>query len=117
MTEAQARARIEDETAWNSAPALSVEEVDRLLEAARVTDEDGLEPGEVGYTDTWNEAGVYRAVAMGFRWKAAKVSGSVDLKAGDVSLARSQAATALSRRAASAAGIRSIGIRTVLGEA
>lgn len=112
MIEAEARARIEDETAWNQAPALTTAEVDRLLAAARVTDAAGLEPDAVGYVDTWDEASVYRSVAMGFRWKAAKVSGKVDLKAGDVSLARSQAATMLARRAASAGGIGSLTITT-----
>lgn len=115
MTAAEARALIEDETQWTVAPTLSVSEVDRLLERARVTDDSGLEPGETGYVDTYSQSGVNAAIAMGFRMKAAKVAGKVDLKAGDVSLARSQAFTALSRRAASAGGIGSLTTTTAEG--
>lgn len=44
MNEAEARAWIEDETQWQAAPALSVEEVDRLVARARVTDASGNAP-------------------------------------------------------------------------
>lgn len=117
MTEAEARARIEDETAWDSAPALTVAEVDRLLERAQVTDENGLEPEEVGYVPTYTTQSVYAVVAMGFRMKAAKVAGQYDLKAEDVDLKRSQQYTALSRSARSAGGVGSITLTTALSEA
>lgn len=116
MTAAEARALIEDETQWNVAPTLSAAEVDRLQERARVTDAAGLDPGDTGYVDTYSQSGVNRAIAMGFRMKQAKVAGQYDLKAGDVSLDRSQAAVALARRAASAGGIGSIDILTVPAE-
>ncbi len=117
MTEAEARARIEDETAWNTAPALSVVEVDRLLAAARVTDTAGKKPGEVGYVNTYTLVSAYASVAMGLRWKSSKVAGQYDLSAGDVDLKRSQAYTNLARRASAAGGIGTITLTTALAEA
>lgn len=117
MTEAEARALIEDETAWSSAPALSIAEVDRLLERARITDEAGLEPDEIGYVPTYDQSSVNAAIAMGFRMKAAKVSGQYDLRAGDVDMKRSQSAAILGRRAMSAGGIGTITMSTVLSDA
>lgn len=113
MTEAEARALIEDETAWNSAPALSVVEVDRLLERARVTDALGLEPEDVGYVPTYTTSSVNSAIAQGFRMKAAKVAGQFDVRAGEVEAKRSQQNMMLARRAASAGGIGSITITTM----
>src|SRR4051812_18591373 len=99
MTEAEARARIEDLVQWQAAPALTSAEVDRLLSRARVTDENGVEVDAVGYVETWTTASVNAAVAEGFEMKAAKVAGQYDLKAGDVDLKRSQQLDALRRQA------------------
>jgi hypothetical protein len=117
MTEAEARARIEDETQWATAPALSVAEVDRLLARARVTDENGVEPDDDGYIATYTLPSVAYAVAMGFRMKAAKVAGQYDLRAGDVDLKRSQQVAQLSRRASALGGIGTITLTTALSEA
>jgi hypothetical protein len=108
MTEAEARARIEDETQWQAAPALTSAEVDRLLARARVTDENGIEPDGVDYEATFTTASVNASIAMGFRMKAAKVAGQFDVKAGDVEAKRSQQATMLAARGASVGGIGSL---------
>lgn len=105
MTEAEARARIEDETQWQAAPALTSDEVDRLVLRARVTDAYGVEPDGSGYVTTYTTASVNSVVAMGFRMKAAKVSGQFDVKAGDVEAKRSQQSAMLSRRAGAVGGL------------
>ena len=117
MTGAEARARIEDETAWNSAPALTTAEVDRLLSRARATDANGVEPGGSGYVATYTTSSVNAAIAMGFRMKAAKVAGQFDVKAGDVEAKRSQQAAILGRRASAAGGIGCITLTTAVAEA
>lgn len=76
MTAAEARARIEDDTQWQSAPALSAAEVDRLLARAEAG---GL-----------SEDAVARAVAAGWRMKAGKAQ--YDVKAGTTEAKRSQMA-------------------------
>lgn len=121
MTESEARALIEDETQWQASPALSVEEVDRLLARARVADADGIEPGEDGYVDTWTAASVDASIAAGWRMKLAKVAGAYDVKAGDVEAKRSQAATSLAARASaygrgSGGGIGTIVLTTAMAE-
>ena len=100
MTEAEARARIEDMTQWQADPPLTSAEIDRLLARARVTDEFGVLVDATGYVDTWTVASIAAAVAAGFQIKAAKVAGaSFDVKAGDVEAKRSQRHAALLRQA------------------
>lgn len=57
--------------AWNIAPALTVPEVDDLLDQARRADSYGLAPGDSGWTPTWHFAS---AAAAGWRLKAGKVT-------------------------------------------
>lgn len=90
MDAVEARARIEDETQWAAAPALSVGEVDRLLARSRVADSQGREPGSSGYVATHSDSSVRASIAAGWRMKAAKASGLFDVKAGDVEAKRSQ---------------------------
>lgn len=120
MTTAEARALIEDETQWASAPALSVAEVDRLLARALITDENGYEPDDVGYTATYSLASVNAAIAMGWRMKAGKVAGAYDVKAGDAEAKLSQQVGALSGRARgyrAMGGVGSITLTTAIAEA
>lgn len=123
MTEAEARARIEDLTQWQAAPALSEAEVDRLLARALTTDDAGYEPGDDGYTDTYTHASVNAAIGMGWEMKAAKVAGQYDVKAGDVEAKRSQQIAALTGRARAfnvrggVGGIGTITLTTAIAEA
>lgn len=71
MTEAEARARLESMVAWSVAPALTVAEVNDLLNQARRADADGLAPSDTGWTPTWHLAS---AAAAGWRIKAGKVA-------------------------------------------
>jgi CRISPR/Cas system-associated protein Csm6 len=111
MTEAEARALLEDGTQWQSDPALTVAEVDRLLARARVTDINFVEPDGVGYIDTWTVGAINAQVAEGWRMKAGRIAGSAfDVKAGDVEAKRSQRHAALLRQAG---GGGSIGVITL----
>ncbi len=89
MTTAEARARIEDDTQWQATPALVTAEVDRLLGRAKVMDAMGLVPGVAGYVETYTEASVNGAVALGWRWKQGKVAADFDVS-GDVGAKLSQ---------------------------
>ncbi len=83
MTPAEARAWLEDETQWQSAPSLAAVEVDRLLERARVADTAGVAPGGEGYAETFSGATLHQAAAQGWRMKAGKVAAAYDAGAGD----------------------------------
>lgn len=101
MTAAEARAWIEDETQWQSAPVLTAAEVDRLLFRARVPDVAGVLPGGVGYVDTYATPSLHRAAAAGWRMKGAKVVAEYDAGAGDgVYAKRSRVAEMCDERAA-----------------
>lgn len=89
MTTAESRARIEDDTQWTAAPALSTAEVDRLLGRSQVMDLYGYVPGAISYTATYTKASVNGAVALGWRWKQGKVAADFDVS-GDVGAKLSQ---------------------------
>ena len=103
ITPTEARQTIEDETQWRASPALSVDEIDRLLASAQTVDTEGALPGDAGYVETYTSSSLWSAIATGWRWKQGKVAGLVDLTAGDVSLRRSQAFEQLARHAAEVA--------------
>lgn len=90
MNASEARARIEDETQWAAAPALTSAEVDRLLARSQVADAEGREPGSAGYVATHSLSSVRASIAAGWRMKAGKAAGLFDAKAGDVEAKRSQ---------------------------
>ena len=90
MNAGEARARIEDETQWQAAPALSAGEIDRLLARSQVADAEGREPGSAGYVATHSLSSVRASIAAGWRMKAGKAAGLFDAKAGDVEAKRSQ---------------------------
>lgn len=112
MTEAEARARIEDATQWQASPALTAEEVDRLVARARVADADDVAPGDDGYIATFTEASLNAAIRDGFLMKAAKVAGQEDVSAGGASARRSQKADALRRQGQGYAGIGAVTLTT-----
>jgi hypothetical protein len=82
VSEAEARARIEEDTQYLKAPALTAAEVTRLVLRARVADAAGLDPDGSGYVATWDAAGVRRAVGLGWFWKAGKVAGEYEVALG-----------------------------------
>lgn len=71
MDEAHARAKLEDLTAASTFPALSTEQIDRLLEEAKRTDADDRYPDDVDWDPTWD---LNRSIAEGWRIKAGLVS-------------------------------------------
>lgn len=122
MTTAEARARIEDDTQWQIAPALTAQEVDRLVARAQVADAAGLVPGATGYVGTYTAASVLLATATGWDWKAAKAV-KFDVKAGSTEAKRSQVYEMCLRQAARfraaadgwSSGIGSVRVVTALG--
>ena len=82
MTEAEATARIQEDTQYLSAPTLSTAEITRLVLRARVADTALLLPGATGYVPTWDDAGVRGAVSLGWTWKAAKRAGEFEVSVG-----------------------------------
>ena len=58
-------------TAWDTEPALTVTEVESLLNAASMTDADGLPPTDGEWTPTYN---LNKAAATGWLIKAARAS-------------------------------------------
>ncbi len=103
FTAVTARQRIEDDTQWQAAPALTTAEVDRLLLRARSVDVNGVLPDATGYVTTYSEWSVRAATAAGWLMKAGKVQ--PDVKAGDVGLERSQQFDFCRRQAAYFGGI------------
>lgn len=108
MDAATARARIEDETQWQAAPALTAPEVDRLLTRAAVVQMDD--------TIDYPASSVRAAIAAGWRMKAGKAAGQFDVKAGDVAADRSQIVAMCLRMAARYASVGTLTAGTALGE-
>ena len=82
MLEAEARARIQEDTQYLSAPTLSAAEIERLVLRARVADAALLLPGATGYVPTWDDASVRAEIARGWTWKAAKRAGEFEVSLG-----------------------------------
>jgi hypothetical protein len=87
MNATQARARLERMLQWQSAPALSADEVTDLLDLARVADVWGAAPDDQGWEPTWD---LRLAAAEGWDRKAGKVAASFDASAGEADAKRSQ---------------------------
>lgn len=104
MTPAVARARIEDDTQWQSTPVLTAVEVDRLLLRARLADVNGVVPDGDGYVETYTDLSVRAAIVAGWLMKAGKAQ--FDVKAGETEAKRSQMESICRRQAeAYAAGV------------
>jgi hypothetical protein len=86
VTEEEARTDLESMLAWDQVPALTTEEVDRLLEKAKVADVYGLAPADTGWTETWD---LNRAAAIGWIWKAGKAAHMYSFQEHDRSFTRS----------------------------
>lgn len=83
MNATDARALLNDLTQWQKAPALESTEVDRLFaRVPKVDDEEGREPGDVGYVDTYAERGVKRLAGEGWLLKAGKVVAQYEVSVG-----------------------------------
>lgn len=82
MTEAEARARIQEDTQYLSAPVLSAAEIERLVLRARVADANLVAPGGTGYIPTWDATGVRAATRQGWLWKAAKLAAEYEVSVG-----------------------------------
>lgn len=91
MDVSEAQELIESMTAWNSAPTLSEDQIDLLVQRARRPDSDGLTPAESGWTGTYD---LNAAAAEGWRWKAAKVAGEFTFASDGQSFNRSEMAKA-----------------------
>lgn len=118
MDAATARSYIERYTAWNSSPALTVEEVDDLVTASQRPDVDGREPADVDWIETYD---VRAGAAMGWEWKLAKVMGNFDFTNDGSSYQKSQVVANIEKMIAhfggrgSAKTLTSIPIATELG--
>jgi hypothetical protein len=89
MSPGEARGRIELELQPDSAPELTIAEVDAIAAEAGFRQPDG----STGYS----LRGVYRALALGWRVKCAKIAADVDVKADVVEARKSQAADRCAR--------------------
>lgn len=87
MTEAEARARLERMVAHNTEPVLSIEDVDQLVDVAKLPDLDGLPPDDVDWVPTWN---LSRAAKQGWEWKAGRTTGHFNFGADGQSFDREQ---------------------------
>lgn len=77
---AAAMADLSDMVGASSRPTFTVAQVERLLDAHRVTDPDGRRVSDPGYTATWD---LNAAAAEGWRRKAAFVAGDFTFSADD----------------------------------
>jgi hypothetical protein len=73
--------------AADTAPVLSSEEIDSLLDLSRLADTAGVAPGGSGWVETYD---LNRAAAEGWRWKAGKAAASYDFSADGATFNRSQ---------------------------
>lgn len=80
MGRTEALARLGRMTASDQRPVLPADELDDLLDAARVADRDGNLVTDPGYVPTWN---LNAAAAEGWRRKAGKVAGDFTFSADD----------------------------------
>lgn len=87
MTETEAADRLSSMVAAESAPTLTLVEVDDLLRGARRADGDGYEIADVGWTPTWD---LNAAAAEGWRRKAGKVAGEFTFNADGGSFNRAE---------------------------
>jgi len=92
MSPEEARARIELELQPGAAPELTPEEVAAIAAEAGFR----LPDGSTGHS----QRGVYRALALGWRVKCAKIAADVDVKADVVEARKSQAADRCTRAVA-----------------
>jgi hypothetical protein len=87
LTPGLAEARLRRMMEADTFPELGHDDVADLLELAKVADADGLAPGDEGWAPSWH---LSRAAAEGWRRKAAKAAGRVDVNADGAGLKRSQ---------------------------
>lgn len=91
MNAVTARALLEDQLQWNVKPVLTVAEVDRLLEHARIVDTNSIVVDGIGYIPTWSMDSIRTATRQGLTMKMAKAAAQFDVAAGEgTSFKRSQ---------------------------
>lgn len=108
MTEAEARARLTLFACANDQPALASEELDILLQMARVLDKNGLRPTDTGWEPSFN---VNYAVSQAWLLKASRLADRYLFMSGGKMLSRNQFYDHCMRQAkvyAAKAGIRSL---------
>lgn len=66
-----AKDKLKRMTAWDMTPELTEDDLDMLLEESSIADADGISPGEVGWTPTYD---MNAAAAAGWLTKAARAS-------------------------------------------
>ena len=96
MTIDEARALLSVRVAANTEPALDAVAIEALLAGARRADSAGFAPSDAAWTPTWD---LNAAAAEGWRWKAARAVGNVDVTAEGLSLSRSQLVAQCERQA------------------
>ncbi len=83
MDATAARAELDDLLQWQSAPALTSQEVDRLFaRVALAADVAGYLPGDSGYTPTYTSRAIGVQVGFGWKMKAGKVAGQYEVGVG-----------------------------------
>lgn len=87
-----ARDRLERMVAKDSAPALSDQDIEKLLDDARRPDLYGRGPDDANWVGTYD---LNAAAAAGFRMKAAKVAGDFDFSADGASFDKGKVAKQL----------------------
>ena len=87
MNEGSARVRLEAMTAASVEPTLTEDELDQLLDMARRPDVFGALPSDTDWEPTWN---LDYAAAVGWHWKAGKVTANFDFSTDGQSFQRSQ---------------------------
>lgn len=85
MDKAGARALLSNYVAATARPALSLADLDGLLDLSLIPDPDGRLVTDEGYVPTWDLNG---AAAEGWRWKAGRVAGDFSFSADNASYSK-----------------------------
>lgn len=114
ITAPEARARLERMVAASAVPTLDAAEVDDLMALAARNDSLQTLPGETGWLPTY---ALNAAAAEGWRWKAGKVAGAVNMAQDGNSLNRSDMHKACLAQAAYYDGLGSVLVGDVVSGA
>lgn len=110
ITAAEARARLERMVAASAVPTLEPAEVDDLMLLAARNDSADLPPGDADWAPTY---ALNAAAAEGWRWKAGKVAGAVNLSQDGSSINRSDMHKACMEQAEHYAAIGNVSVGDV----
>ena len=94
VAKAAARARLRLMVAATSRPTLTDDDLDVVLDSARIRDSAGLWPTETGWDESWD---LNAAAAEGWRIKAGQVAGDYTFTADDASYSRGDVLASMER--------------------